>query len=419
MNKIISPFLFLLLTTVVALPAAADNPRQLFAKYADRLYQIKVLEKISSRKSAIGSGFVVAADGLMVTNYHVVSKFIEEPDKYYLEAVSADNRSVKITVQDIDVVNDLALVRFVAKNHPYLRVSAKLLRKGDPIYSMGNPLDLGTAVVPGTYNGYTKQSFYQRIHFTGAINPGMSGGPVLNGAGEVVGINVATAGNQIGFLVVADKLISLLKDYGQGAHKPLDFQARVRQQLINNQRRMMQAVFDTEWKTTPLGDARVLKEIAPFLPCWGDKSHSFRQKERYVTVSINCMPKENIYLNQWFQTGMIEVQYKWVENRSLTAMQFSTLMEKLYGGARPGNQANEEDVTEFVCHESFISDPDRRVALCTRAYKKYRDLFDVLYISTTVGFSDKGLMSHFTLAGVEKKTAMRFVKRFMEAGKWN
>lgn len=418
MKKFSGKLFFVILTLLISLPVSADNPRQLFTKYANSLYQIKVLERISRRKSAIGSGFVIRDNGLMVTNYHVVSKYVQEPDKYYLEALSVDNKSIAITVEDIDVINDLALLSFKTSAHPALKLRDSPLRKGDPIYSMGNPLDLGTAVVPGTYNGYTSQSFYQRIHFTGAINPGMSGGPVLDRTGKVVGVNVATAGNQVGFLVVVDKLRQLLGEYDGRGKKKLDLQARIRQQLLANQQRMMRAVLDSKWKTTQLGKAKVLKEIAPFLPCWGDKSHSNKEKEKFITVSVNCLPKENIYINPWFRTGMIEVQYKWVENKSLNPMQFSNLMERFYGGARAGNQASEKDVSEFTCHESFIKNPDQRVALCTRAYKKYRDLFDVLYISTTVGFNDQGLMSHFTLSGVERDMAMQFTRRFMEAGQW-
>lgn len=419
MNKILIKLLAVMVFTGNSLVANADSPRQLFAKYADRLYQIKVIEKTSGRKSAIGSGFVVRSNGLMVTNYHVISKYVQEPDKYYLEALSGNNRTEKITVEDIDVVNDLALLKTGRKGHTYLKLRHEPLSKGDPIYSMGNPLDLGTAVVPGTYNGYTSQSFYQRIHFTGAVNPGMSGGPVLDQSGNVVGVNVATAGNQVGFLVVVDKLISLLREYDKRDNKPLNMHARIRQQLLINQARMMKLVLDSKWKTTRLGEAMVLKEIAPFLPCWGDKSSSQKKREKFTSVSINCMPKENIFVSQWFQTGMIEVQYKWVENHELTPMQFSTLMQQFYGSARAGNRASEKDVTDYVCHEGFVENPDQRVTLCTRAYRNYKDLYDVLYISTSVGFNDKGLMSHFTLSGVEQKLALQFTRRFMEAGKWN
>lgn len=409
----------LLFSFCISSAAQASSAQKLFTQYSDRLYQIKVIEKLSNRKSAIGSGFLVSSDGLLVTNYHVISKFIHEPDKYYLQAMSINNQVESVTVEDFDVINDLALIKFSGKNKPYLNVSAKTLRKGDPIFSMGNPLDLGTAVVPGTYNGFTKQSYYQRIHFTGAINSGMSGGPVLNSRGDVVGVNVATAGNQVGFLVVAEKLLNLMNEYQQRKSPVKNYQQRINEQLLKNQKILMSTVLSANWKTVALGDAKVLGEIAPFIPCWGDKNRSNRNNKKYFTVKITCSPKETVYINQGLRTGMIEVQYRYSENISLTSSQFSSLLAKLYAGAGPGNRASEKDVTEYVCHEGFIDKPDERAVLCSRAYKKYTGLYDVLYISTTLGDTDKGLISHFTLSGVDKDMAKRFARRFMESSQWN
>lgn len=411
--------LLVLLGLVNTLPAFANTAQQLFSSYADRLYQIKVIEKLSQRKSALGSGFLVSADGLMVTNYHVISKYVHEPDKYFLQAISVNNDTESVEVEDFDIINDLALIRFKTKKRPYLKISAKKLRKGDSIYSMGNPLDLGTAVVPGTYNGYTRQSYYQRIHFTGAINPGMSGGPVLNERGQVVGVNVATAGNQVGFLVVAEKLLHLLDSYNKRGKPVTDYQLHIQQQLIANQQQLLGTVLKADWKTTSLGEATVLNEIVPFIPCWGDKNRSRRQKDRFLTVSIQCRPKETVFVKQGFNTGMIEVQYSWVENLALSGLQFSALLESLYRGAGPGNTAQDKDVTDYECHEDFIAKPDERVVFCSRAYRKYTGLFDVLYISVTVDHSDKALVSHFTLSGVQQKLAMQFMQRFMETRKWN
>ena len=399
--------------------AHADSAQELFTRYGDRLYQIKVIEKLSQRKSAIGSGFLVGDNGLLATNYHVISKFIHEPDKYDLQALSIDNRTESVSVEDFDVINDLALIKFSGKNKPFLQINARPMSKGEPIFSMGNPLDLGTAVVPGTYNGFTKQSYYQRIHFTGSINPGMSGGPVLNSEGKVIGVNVATAGNSIGFLVIAEKLSRLLDEYHARKGKLIDYQQRIQQQLLSNQRQFMNIVLSTQWKTTALGEARVLSEIAPFIPCWGDKSHSNKENEKAVTVTITCHLNEAIYLSPEFRTGVLEVQYRWAENISLSSAQFYSLLGHLYSGAGPGNPASEKDVSEYVCHEDFIGQPDERVVLCSRAYKKYQDLYDVLYISVTVDNTHKGLISHFTLSGVEKDIALRFTRRFMEARQWN
>lgn len=400
-------------------PLRADTAQQLFSTYADRLYQIKVVEKLSKRKSGIGSGFLVSADGLIVTNYHVISKFVHEPDKYYLEAISINNEAEPVTVEDFDVINDLALIKITSKNKPYLKINTEIMRKGDPIYSMGNPFDLGVAVVPGTYNGFTKQSYYQRIHFTGSINPGMSGGPVLNSHGKVVGVNVATAGNSVGFLVIADKLLKLLDSYQARTNKKIDFQQHIQQQLVKNQKFLMDTVLAADWKTSSLGDANVLNEIVPFIPCWGDKKRTETKNEKYFSVSVICRQKEIIYLKQSFRTGVIDVQYNWVENISLSALQFTTLLEKFYREAYASNSAQELDVTEFACYEGFVARPDERAVFCSRAYKKYKGLYDIVYMSSTVEYANKGLVSQFTLSGVEKPLAMQFLKKFLESRKWN
>ena len=100
---------------------------------------------------------------------------------------------------------------------------------------MGNPLDLGMTILPGTYNGIAGGSFYDRIHFSGSINPGMSGGPVINRNGQVVGINVATAGNQVSFLVPVHKVMDLLAEAPEDPGSPEHLNAMVASQLLKNQ----------------------------------------------------------------------------------------------------------------------------------------------------------------------------------------
>ena len=73
------------------------------------------------------------------------------------------------------------------------RAPSAALSQGERIYSMGNPLDVGFAVLEGTYNGLVERSFYPSIFFGGALNSGMSGGPALDEQGRVVGVNVADA----------------------------------------------------------------------------------------------------------------------------------------------------------------------------------------------------------------------------------
>src|SRR5260370_17484180 len=97
---------------------------------------------------------------------------------------------------------------------------------------MGNPLDLGFTIIEGTYNGLVERSYNDRVHFSGALNPGMSGGPTVNGEGLVVGINVATrrGGQLVSFLVPARFAAALLQSARE--HEPApDLRAEIARQL--------------------------------------------------------------------------------------------------------------------------------------------------------------------------------------------
>ena len=80
------------------------------------------------------------------------------------------------------------------------------------MYSLGNPLDVGFAVIEGNYNGLVERSFYPQIFFAGSLSGGMSGGPALDQEGRVIGVNVARRvdGEQVSFLVPGPLASALL-----------------------------------------------------------------------------------------------------------------------------------------------------------------------------------------------------------------
>ena len=100
-----------------------------------------------------------------------------------------------------------------------LRPQGEPLEQGERIYSLGNPLDVGFAITEGNYNGLVQRSFYPRIFFGGALNPGMSGGPALDARGRVIGVNVAKRldAEQVSFLVPAEFARALLDKARQAA----------------------------------------------------------------------------------------------------------------------------------------------------------------------------------------------------------
>jgi len=166
------------------------------------------------RSEGGGSGFVITADGLIVTNYHVV----EDTDEVM---VRLQGREYEAKVVGTDPPTDLALLR-VDVGHPleYLALGdSDKLRTGDWVMAIGDPLGLDQTVTVGVVSAKGRQinisnetSFENFIQTDAAINFGNSGGPLINVRGEVIGINSAInwGAENIGFAVPVNTLKQIL-----------------------------------------------------------------------------------------------------------------------------------------------------------------------------------------------------------------
>ncbi len=392
----------------------SGDARQLFQSFQDRLFQIRTIDKASGSKASIGSGFSITNNGKLVTNYHVVSKYILHPEKYQLEALDFQDQTRSVKVLQIDVINDLALIELAeAEPTPLLELAEQQPEKGEEIFSLGNPRDLGMTVVPGTFNGKTTHSYYDRILFSGSINPGMSGGPVLNQEGKVIGVNVATSGNQISFLVPLEKLKQLIE---QSPKNDLSLSEQAYQQLKHNQRELMTRLFSGHWEKVPLGESSVIGELTDFISCWGESNQ--RKDEKFTEVYRRCKNSEYIYIAPDFYTGIIEMEFFWYQATELSEWQFYKMLNDSFSSASAGNMASEDHVTEYSCATDFIekesSSNIHKNVYCVREYKQFAGLFDVLFLSATINHEKHSLVSHYTLSGVEKAQAQEFLRRFME-----
>lgn len=405
---------------------AKEQAEEIFAQLTPSLYQIKLIDKASGEKSSIGSAFQISADGIIATNYHVISSYARHPEKYRIEYLDHLGNNAEVSLVSVDVINDLALVkRKVTRDMPYFSLSDKKPSKGEQLFALGNPHDLGMIVVPGTYNGLKKESFNERIHFTGSINSGMSGGPVVNKSEEVVGINVATSGNQIGFLVPHDKLVSLFNRYL--ASPPVDIKQQMTAQLLANQEKLMDALIHSTWQSKELAGNALFPLIdVPFIRCWGD-SNADKNDALILAAIASCSLDENTYLSSHFFTGSVEIEFRYMQAKDLSDNKFYHLYQQQISRAGAGNRAGKDDVSEYQCHHDLVRPEstanteqaiNNKSVFCTRAYKDFPELFDVLYLGASIDKNQKALVSHFTLAGVSQKNAMTFTSKFIEAVSW-
>ncbi|PQJ55085.1 hypothetical protein BTO11_00260 [Psychrosphaera saromensis] len=415
-----SVFIMLLSLTVLPKAVMAQDANELFTTFSPALVQIKSINLESGQKSSIGTGFFISKDGNLVTNYHVISSFVQSPEKYKLEYVDDQQGTYSVKVIAVDVINDLALLSSGTNSDVFFKLSEQEPEKGADLFALGNPHDLGMIVVPGTYNGIQLKSFYQRIHFTGSINPGMSGGPTVNHAGNVVGINVATAGNQIGFLVPVERLWLLVNKYKNVKTAEVDLLADIGEQLIANQTDLYQQLLASDWPTTSLGGAIVPNEMSTFMPCWGD-SNQDQEKKQYNQATSNCRLEESIYISDSLRTGFAQIGFNWIESDKLNTMQLSHLYTLNLNARYGHNNAGRDDVSDFQCNENILENAVGNTVkglMCIRAYRQYAGLFDVRFTSLLLEKDDQTLIGKYFLQGVTKQTANAFYAKFMENVQW-
>ena len=242
------------LTYTTALSAA--EARTTFERTHNAIYQIRVMDTAANNKTSTGTGFVIRSDGLVATNYHVVSNAVNTPDKYRIELLQDDEATVHLaTVENIDVVNDLALLAVDTLNTSVLTLADQAHCKATPFTLLAIPL-IWHYRRSRHLQRFSTHSASERVHFTGSLNPGMSGGPAFNTQGEIIGINVASAGNQVSFLVPAARLQTLLNDTAPDQQR--DLKDTMRQQLMGNSERMINQMLAGNWQLVPLGRAQAL-----------------------------------------------------------------------------------------------------------------------------------------------------------------
>src|SRR5437868_4739027 len=302
-------------------PEAAQQPlssaaERVYDLAKPRILQVRTLLQAAGRQTTIGSGFLVAADGLAITNYHVVSQFALDPKTYRLEYLAPDGARGPLQLLAFDVPHDLAVVKVDKAGLPFFdfdpRALGARLPKGERIYAMGNPLDLGFTIVEGTYNGLVDKSYDERIHFSGAINPGMSGGPVAGQDGRVVGVNVAKRldGEQVGFLVPVRYAAALIERARKGPALAVDkAREEVGRQLDAWQASFYETLKSEGFRTAAYGPYRGLESSASWMTCWAATNADQMPKPRTAVNTTRCTSETGIFVSDRILTGRVELTY--------------------------------------------------------------------------------------------------------------
>ena len=242
----------------------------------------------------VGSGFIIAADGLVMTNAHVV----EGADEVVVRLT--DKREFKARVVGADKRTDVALLKIEASGLPTVRFGdVGRLRVGEWVIAIGSPFDLDNTVTAGIVSAKARDTgeMLPFIQTDVAINPGNSGGPLINLRGEVVGINTAIASNSGG-------------NEGIGFSIPINMAMVIVRQLVERgsfERAYMGVHLDQDFSTdraTRLGLPRRIGARVTFVQP-GSPAAAAGLRADDVIVSLNGVPVEDdvhlqniVYLTQ-------------------------------------------------------------------------------------------------------------------------
>ncbi|MEW6577217.1 MAG: trypsin-like peptidase domain-containing protein [Pseudomonadota bacterium] len=182
---------------------------------------------VTQEQQSGGSGFFISADGLIVTNNHVVAGGPRGEAVDEVTVTLFDGREFKAEILGRDATSDLALLKVKVTGVPYVEMeTSENNRVGDWVIAIGNPLGLGSTVTAGIISALQRNigagGAYDRfIQTDTAINPGNSGGPLFNLQGKVIGINnrlISPVGANIGvgFAIPAEEAIPVIDSLRKG-----------------------------------------------------------------------------------------------------------------------------------------------------------------------------------------------------------
>ncbi len=205
-------------TTPTAAPAPGPQVPDPFSEFFRRYGPAPQPEQMPQRGQ--GSGFIVSADGVILTNAHVVDGATSVIVKL------SDRREFEATVVGVDRQTDVAVLKIDAENLPAVKVgNPERLKVGEWVIAIGSPFGLENTVTSGIVSakarGLPDSNYVPFIQTDVAVNPGNSGGPLFNMKGEVVGINSQIFSRTGGYMGLSFAI-------------PIDVAMNVKTQLVEN-----------------------------------------------------------------------------------------------------------------------------------------------------------------------------------------
>jgi len=252
--------------------------------------------------------------------------------------------------------------------------------------------------------------------FTGAINPGMSGGPCLTVDGQLAGVNVAKlSGSELTSFLVPVRYVKELLEKVDPQQKPLqDFKAIVAQQLLAHQVVMVNRLFDKPLTIKMLGPYQApIKELDQ-MRCLGQSIN--KQNSLLTIYQMTCAMGSSLYVSEKMNTGAVLITHQFTHSTELGALRFAEYISSSFKAEKFGSHKDRHR-TGPVCTEQFLDNKklSMRAVICVRAYRDFEELYDFAVLTSTTDERLMNLESRLDIIGVSYENGLRVSKIFLES----
>jgi len=406
------------------------NGARIFSQVRPAVVSLRTSLIDSDHWNSAGSGFQVDNRGWAITNFHVIVDYLFNQDKYALHYRLADGQDGLADVIAVDVIDDLALVaprKALAATHIHplqlpAAESLPRLKQGDSVFAIGNPLNLGVTITSGSYSGIVKGSFNRQIHYTGVLNPGMSGGPAVDVQGRLIGVNVAHEVNaeSVSFLVPILHAVELYQR-GKAAKGPItDYRTAITAQLSAEQARQTSIAFAKPWQTESFGHYRVPLILPDQRDCGAASNQSAEAPPPVLRKLITCSFKTSTQPVPGEISSFIMYRYTLLQPRKaggLNAFQLSGAVDPVFREGIASPQTVTAAPQQCVNRYTYAGPKQElpvRLLWCAQAYRDFPGIYDFQVSVSGRKQNADVLVARLTLAGFDWNNALGFTQHFLE-----
>ncbi len=397
---------------------AEDLTEQLFNEVKTRLYQVRVINNKTGKKSSFGSGFVVFKDNMLASNYHVVSSFIAEPDKYTIEYASVEGDVGTLKIVDVDIINDLALLVADTPLGQPLEIDTNTA-KGEKIFSLGNPLDLGFVIIEGIGNDKRSHSDDQRILYSASLNPGMSGGPAVNQHAELVGVNVATSrrGKNISFLVDVEALVSFYQqipiDKVASAASVDALENTIKKQLAIFSHQLFKTIMAADWDTFKIDNRVGIHQLNEMFSCWDNSKDN--DKWLFSITSVQCHNNHSIYITPNNYAGFVSYSTSVIKTKApMLSSKFYQHYQSQYSVASVFGR-DENEFANVDCYSDFVNKAQKlyKMTVCEQPLKRFKGLANFSLVLADISEQNEGFVFKLSVSGLRLNDSLQLAEKMV------